>query len=153
MPNRYEREIEEILRNMDETEPRQRLGDRIRAFNRRAPRSPRPRGPRTRLTRSEVLFVSGIVLALIGAGIAYYNQQAGIVSGIVSGAAFLVLLAGLIVEYRFRFRGYRSPSPWGGTVIDITPRRRHNPFSAIATQFRIIRLKWRYWRNRHMGRG
>ena len=41
MPNKYEREIEEILRNMDRPEPKPGLGNRIRAFNRPRPRRPR----------------------------------------------------------------------------------------------------------------
>lgn len=148
MPNRYEREIEEILRNMDQAEPRQRLGDRIRAFNRRPPRS---RSPRMRVARTEVFFILGIMLALAGAAVAFYQNQAGTVSGILSAGAFVVLLVGLILDYRNRFRGYRPSSPWQANVIDITPRKSRNPFSAIATQTRILRLKWRYWRARQGG--
>ena len=40
MPHKYQREIEEILRNLERTEPRQDLGERIRPFTRpAAPRS------------------------------------------------------------------------------------------------------------------
>src|SRR5437879_13821173 len=37
MPNKYEREIEEILRNLERTEPKGGSGQRV---NRRAPRKP-----------------------------------------------------------------------------------------------------------------
>ena len=62
MPNKYQREIEEILRNMERTEPRQGLGDRIRAFNR-----PRPRPRRElhwALNASETCILIGIALVL-----------------------------------------------------------------------------------------
>ena len=39
MPNKYEREIEEILRNLDQSAPKPRLGQRLRRKTTPRPRS------------------------------------------------------------------------------------------------------------------
>src|SRR5215831_17627153 len=76
MSNRYQREIEEILRNMERTEPkptfRERLNMRMRGQPRRPePMRPRPAAPSLHLnfTTSEWCFIAGILLALVAAGI------------------------------------------------------------------------------------
>ncbi|HEX9412801.1 MAG TPA: hypothetical protein VF916_04805 [Ktedonobacterales bacterium] len=151
MPNKYEREIEEILRNMDRADQSQTLGDRIRAFNRPSPKT-RLRGPRMRLrlSSSESLLLVGLMLALVGAGIAYYlggpiSGTSAYLGGLIGVTAFVCVLTGLIVGWRARF-GHRSPAMWRGQTV--TPPRRLHPLSAIGTQLRIMRLKWRYWRSR-----
>lgn len=147
MPNRYQREIEEILRNMERTEPRQGLGERIRAFNRPRP-APR-RGPRVTftLTRIETLLLLGIAFAFVATGIAYYANGATYISGGFAVAGFIAIVLGLVIAWNERFRGGSRPT-WRSNVVDMTPPRHRNPFSAIATQWRIFRLKLRYWRNR-----
>lgn len=155
MPNKYEREIEEILRNMERTEPpRQGLSDRIRAFNRPRPRP--QRGWRTPLNATEALFVISILLALAAASLTFYLQQVVIanlpvigditVNGILALGAFIALVAALFRGWRDRFRIGSSTPSWRGNVVDMRPRR--NPFNALMTQFRIFRLKFRYWRTR-----
>lgn len=151
MPNKYEREIEEILRNMDRTEQGPSIGDRIRAFNRP---SPRPRTPRPRLSlrlrTQDALLLAGIVLALIGAGTSYYlgaplDGPVAYATGIIGLAALVLLIAGLVVGWRARFR----PAPvstWRDERP--TPIHRFHPWSLITTQLRIMQLKWRYWRTR-----
>lgn len=145
MPNRYQREIEEILRNMERTEPRQGLGDRIRAFNRPRP-APR-RSPRFTLTRVETLLLLGIACALVATGLDFYNSAPTYISGGFAVAGFIAIVLGLLIAWNERFRGASSPA-WRGNVVDMRPPRRHNPFTAIATQWRIFRLKFRYWRTR-----
>lgn len=155
MPNKYEREIEEILRNMDRTEPRPGLGNRIRAFNRpreRAPRQSRIAGP-----SSEVLFLIGIVLALIAAGLTFEASGDVLlgpvsINGVLAVVGFLFLAAGLVVGWRGRFRPLTAykPTSWRGDNIVELPRRR-GPLSALATQVRILRLKLRYWRMHRLG--
>lgn len=154
MPNKYQREIEEILRNMERTEPHQGIGDRIRAFNRPRP-NPRPRRDfHWALNTSETCILIGIALALLAAGIAYYLQSDLFIpvlrlslNGIIAVAAFAFILAGLVVAWRERFGFGRRQPMWRGNVVDMTPHRR-GPFHAIATQYRIFRLKLRYWRTR-----
>lgn len=176
MPNKYEREIEEILRNMDRPEPKAGLGNRIRAFNRPRPRRPRHFGA-FGLTPCEVFLLSGILLILIGAGFRYFygvNQPTfgflanDALTGIVALLGFLLFLVGLVIGWRSGFSGSRFPSTsWRSTtnyasappagsngsgtenkVVRIQTRRNRNPFSAIATQIRILRLKIRYQRIR-----
>jgi hypothetical protein len=151
MPNRYQREIEEILRNMDRPDQGQKLGDRIRAFNRPA-RRPRLRGPqmRLRLDLSEGLFVVGIALALVGAGIAFYfgaptHTLPAYVGGAIGVAAFLCIMTALAIGWQERF-GHRGRPMWRGQTVE-RPRQLR-PFGGLSTQIRIMRLKWRYWRSR-----
>src|SRR5215831_21061884 len=130
MPNRYEREIEEILRNLDHTEPKAGLSDRLRAFNQR-PKPGRPRPSfRLSLSRTEVLFLLGIACALIGAGITFYFQAPNLVSGLFALVAFAAILLALVYEWSDRFRGV-PPKVWRGNVVEMTPRRR--PFSGLMT--------------------
>jgi hypothetical protein len=145
MPNRYEREIEEILRNLDRTEPKAGLSDRLRAFNQR-PKPERTRPSfRVSLSRTEVLFLLGIACALVAAGIRFYFQSANTVSGMFAVVAFVAILLALVYEWSDRFRG-APPKVWRGNVVEMTPRRR--PFSGLMTQLRILRLKLRYRRMR-----
>ncbi|WIG61578.1 MAG: hypothetical protein OJF49_004326 [Ktedonobacterales bacterium] len=155
MPNKYQREIEEILRNMERTEPRQGLGDRVRAFNR--PRERAPRAPRLSLTRVEVLYIVGIALIMIAAGLTFYASGQFFIfetiplSGILAVLGFITLVLGLLLGWRERVGGPSPsrPAPWRNNVVEMTPRR--GPFSAISTQFRIMRLKLRYRRMRGHG--
>ena len=150
MPNKYEREIEEILRNMDLDDHGQSLGDRIRAFNRPTTRT-RPSGPRLRLrlNSSEAFLLIGVVLALVGAGMNYYFGFVSVglyatIAGLVAVVGLACVLMGLIIGWLDRF-GHRAAPTWRGA--EPQPRRGFAPFRAIATRFRIMRLKWRYWRS------
>ncbi len=147
MPNRYEREIEEILRNLDRTEPRQGLGERIRAFNRPRP-APRRPAARLSLSRVEALLVLGIACALIAAGVAYYSNTQTYISGGFAVVGFIAIVLGLVIAWNERFRGAPRPTWRGGNVVPMKPPRRRNPFSLLVTRVRIVRLKLRYWRTR-----
>lgn len=163
MPNKYEREIEEILRNMDRTEPRPGLGNRIRAFNR--PRERTPRQTRIAAPSSELLMLVGIVLALIAAGLAFEAGDVAIagvpITGVLAVVGFICLAAGLVVGWRGRFRPLTAaqPTTWRNDqttwrddkVIEMTPRSRRGPFASLNTQVRILRLKLRYWRTHRRG--
>jgi hypothetical protein len=170
MPNKYEREIEEILRNLDRPEPKPGLGNRIRAFNR-----PRPRRPRrvwdVGLSISEVLLLAGIAVILLAAGLAYFygpRQPTFLgdipLAGWLSIIGFALFVAGLAFGWRRGFNSGRvGTSSWRGTnptnftsnnssgdgkVVQMHGRRSRNPLSAVATQIRILRLKMRYQRLR-----
>jgi hypothetical protein len=151
MPNKYEREIEEILRNMDRADQGQSLSERIRAFNRPARRT-RPAGPRVRLRMkpATAFLVLGIVFALVGAGLSYYfnhpdSTPLTYLIGAIGVLAFLSFVCGLFIGWSERF-GHAASPMWRGQRSS-TPRRLH-PMGAVVTQFRILRLKWRYWRTR-----
>jgi hypothetical protein len=144
MPNRYEREIEEILRNIDRTEPKQGLGDRFRAFNNRPKASRAPRRFHLPLDGTDLLFLLGIALALVAAGITFEGGDFPTpITGGIAIAAFVVIVCALGAQWMSRFRGPSMSKQWRGNVVDLSTRR-HNPFSGIVTRFRIIRLRFRY---------
>lgn len=147
MPNRYQREIEEILRNMDQAEPKHGLTDRLRRFNQPRPiRERRP--PRLTLSRTEGLILLGIVLALVAAGLTFYwDQGATTVTGIIACVALGVIAVAVFSEWALRLGGPRGPKTWRGNVVEMRPRSR-NPFRMIATRWRIIQLRMRYRKTR-----
>lgn len=105
---------------------------------------------RLRLDASEGLFVAGIILALAGAGIAYYfggptSTLPAYLGGVIGVIAFVCLVTGLVIGWQERF-GHRSPPMWRGQTVE-RPRALR-PFGGLGTQIRIMRLKWRYWRSR-----
>src|SRR5262249_49130843 len=162
MPNKYEREIEEILRNMDRTETRPSIGERIRAFNRPRRRS-HARWSGTSLSWTEILFLAGVFFALAAAGLTFYaGGQVPIlldwltVNGLLATIAFLCIVVGLVLGWRDRFRGITPSLPanrtWRGAsaesnIVELRPARR-GPIGALITWLRLIRLKLRYWRRR-----
>jgi len=101
--------------------------------------------------------VLSILLTLAAAALTFYLGQVVIVrvpvveeitvNGILALGAFIALVAALFRGWRERFRLGSSTPAWRGNVVDMHSHRR-NPFSALTTQFRIFRLKFRYWRTR-----
>lgn len=158
MPHKYEREIEEILRNMELAEPRRGVGERVQASQRPTTRA-RLRGPSMnfRLTSSESLLLVGVLLTLVGMCFAfYYGNLANPVSGLFGVAAFAAVIGGLVLGWISGRRPVYPPS-WrsagssaGSTskVVEMRPRRR-GPISELVTRIRILRLKMRYWRSRN----
>src|SRR5437588_11592281 len=129
MPNKYEREIEEILRNMDRTETRPGLGSRIRSFNRPRPRPQRPRGTwNFFLNASELFMLLGIALILLAVGIAYYYGAKqptffgdNPLSGWLGLVGFILFVVGLAFGWRRSFRGGRvGTSGWRGNDFNNT---------------------------------
>lgn len=92
-----------------------------------------------------------IALALVAAGLAYYLNGPRVVSGLVGLAALVCFLVAIIAGWRDRFRP-QPKATWGRTpYVEIRPISR-NPFSAIASQMRIWRLRMIYRRSqRHDG--
>src|SRR5262245_19582956 len=124
MPNKYEREIEEILRNMEQTEPKPSFRERLNMRKRRAPRRlkamrPRPPQPsfRPNLSTSEWYFAVGILLGLVAAGWAYADHGNGnLLSGFLAILGFFCVLAGIIIPWR---ESTRPPRPmWRGETLE-----------------------------------
>ncbi|HUY76263.1 MAG TPA: hypothetical protein VMV29_05805 [Ktedonobacterales bacterium] len=167
MSSKYQREIEEILRNMDPDTPKSAVGDRIRNFQR--PR-PRRQGPSLSLASLSLwLLLLSVLLLLAATGLAFYEGAPTLLSGGFGVAAFVVFLLALVVGWRDRFRGSsvtmtigRRPqapqSPFtpyddGGAGIvnadPTTPRPlRRNFLDGLRTRLRLMRLRTRY-RQRH----
>lgn len=151
MPHKYEREIEEILRNMEQSEPRRGSSERIRSMPRPASSPARARGRPTtsiQLTSLELLMALGIFLALVAAGIAY-TVGSSLVTGAIGVAAFAVFAFACVAGWLEHSQGARGPRVWRGTPTEPAPisMRQRGFFSEVATQARILRLKWRYWRS------
>jgi hypothetical protein len=144
MPNRYEREIEEILSRMEESEPRRGFGDRIRPLQR--PPSRARSLPSFNISFIEILMLLSIFLTMIATGIAYFNGVADLITGIIGVVALVLFVVALVVGWRDRFRP-QPKSQWrGSTYVEVTPIHR-NPFSAIATRIRVFRLRMQYRRS------
>jgi len=143
MPNKYEREIEEILRNLEQTEPKAGVGQK---FNERLRRKPAPRvRPRPSntfsltLTISDWLLLTAIGIALIAGGYAFIDGQT-IVTGILAIVGLVCVV--LVAFSQFVFRP-RRPSAIRYSNATITPLRR-GPFHTLRTRWNLFMLKVRY---------
>lgn len=155
MPNRYEREIEEILRNMERTEPKPTFRERLNMRMRGQPRQPEPLRPRParpslsfNFTNSEWCFLVGIFLALVAAGIAYLNagHLGNVLTGFLAVLAFICIIMGIVSPWRESRRPIYGRS-WSG---ESNPPRSSlpRPFRFVVTQWKILQLRMRYRRNR-----
>nr|BBH91203.1 hypothetical protein KTC_59540 [Thermosporothrix sp. COM3] len=150
MPNRYEREIEEILRNLEhsdaETGAQRTPAYRSRKrFDSYASKQSRPHF-NLRLSKTDWLLLIGILCALIGGGFAYArpHDYADLYTGIFATIATLCIF--LVAFSHFLFRPHRPRSYRYGNVT-ITPLRR-GPFDQIRTQWNLLMLKLRYRRKK-----
>lgn len=151
MPHKYQREIEEILRNMERTEPESDLGERIRPFAR--PRPPRPRVSFVpQLDLPTGLIVLGILIALVGSGLAYYQVGATLISGIIALAGFTLFLVGVSLGWWARFRGVTGANvsprslrrpPRSENVVRLRPPR-STPFSRMLSNIRMRQMRKRF---------
>lgn len=138
MSNKYEREIEEILRNLERTEPK--VG-----FGRRAGVRPRRKARRgmsvPHFNFAEWCLILASVAALFAGGWAYaYGSGKGdLLTGIVAVIGFifvaLVALSPFIAKPR-----YSSPS---SRYHNVTPLR-SNIFGRFGTSWHLLVLKLRY---------
>ncbi len=149
MSNKYEREIEEILRNLERSEP---AGG---AERRHSPRMPRRTGPRRslslpRLTFPEWCLLIAVVAALVGGGWAQaaHSLDGGgtLITGIIAliGAVCLVLVATSNFIARPR---YQTPASRYNNVT----RLPGNPLRRMATSWHLLLLKMRYRRRNKRG--
>ena len=165
MPNKYEREIEEILRNLERTEPKGGFGRRG-SGRMHGKASVRRSLPTLRLSFSEwCLFIASLA-ALCAGGWEYaqvYVQHVRLDGQVVS--AIIVPLGGniitgilaligavciaLVVITPFLVRPRTSSS--SRRYNNITPLRRSNPFSSLGTRWNLLMLKLRYRKRRDPG--
>jgi hypothetical protein len=147
MPNKYEREIEEILRNLEQTEPKAGIGQK---FSDRIRRKPTPRmRPRPRssfsltLTTSDWLLIIAVSIALIAGGYEFLYGRPTEFTGILAIVGLVCIV--LVAFSQFVFRPRRPASIRYGNAT-ITPLRR-GPFHTFRTRWNLFMLKLRY-RNR-----
>jgi hypothetical protein len=147
MPNRYQREIEEILSRMEDSEPHRGPGDRTRPFQRPPARARTL--PSIHLPFANLLLLVSVALRLIATGLAFYNGAANLLTGILGAIALLLFIVGLIVGWRSYGRP-RSTSQWRGSnsaYVEQQPTPIHrNPLSALITRIRVFRLRRQYRR-------
>ncbi len=150
MPNRYEREIEEILRNLDNAESRTTRGPRSAQRNRRKAGGSgnRPRGfPTIHFGLAEWFLLIAVVTALIAGGYAYAQTTpdhlgSNLVTGVLAIISAICLLLVLITPLLSR-----SPRSSRYAPMKVTPISR-NPLSNLATRWHLFVLKLRYRRRR-----
>ena len=141
MPDRYEREIEEILRNLEQSEPgtKQNVNERRRQRVTPPPR-PRPRmrtTPAPTLSTVEWLLIVAVVLALVAGGYAYI-MDADLVTGVLAVISFVCVV--LIACSQFVFRPRQTTKTGYGNVTRI----RRGPVNDIKSRWQLMRLKMRY---------
>jgi hypothetical protein len=147
MPNKYEREIEEILRNMERTEPKpglgRRFGGRVRQKSGSRTNVRKPGFPSLHFGVSEWCLVIAWGAALFAGGWAFAQGSADLITGVVAviGAACLAIV--VILPFMTRSR-YPTQSAGYGNV---TPMRR-NPLSSVSTRWNLFLLKLRYRRRK-----
>jgi hypothetical protein len=147
MPNKYEREIEEILRNMERTEPKPGLGQKLGGRIRRKTDSRSNVRKRADLSLhfgvSEWCLAIAVCASLFAGGWAYAHGNADIFTGAIAviGAACLAIV--LILPFMSRSR-YPAQSGASGKVTPI----RGNPLNSISTRWNLFMLKLRYRRKK-----
>ncbi|GCF07989.1 hypothetical protein [Dictyobacter arantiisoli] len=145
MPNRYEREIEEILRNLDPIDPKvgktQKFGAK---FRRRPAPNLRPQPARSaswNLSLSERLLLGAVICAMLAGGYAFLAGP-NIITLIVALIGFIGIV--FVALSQFVSLPQRTQSVRYGNVT-ITPLRR-SPWSTIKTQWNLFWLKLKYRR-------
>jgi hypothetical protein len=144
MSNKYEREIEEILRKYDDGRPT--VSERIRAMNQR------PQGSRRMWSFSfstDTLMALGILVALVAAAmrwlIASPNNTLELTIGLLAVAGFALIAGSLLYAW---IRHNRHPVPmWRGQPLNQGgggPRR--TPFSNVRTRWNLLKLRTMYRR-------
>ncbi|HEU5374840.1 MAG TPA: hypothetical protein VFV38_05345 [Ktedonobacteraceae bacterium] len=135
MSNKYQREIEEILRNLERTEPKAGFG---RKAGGRLRRKPRRRISLPHLTFAEWCLVLASVAALSAGGWAYAYKVGNGVTGIIAliGTLFVVLVA---------LSSFLVKPPYSSSrrYNNVTPLR-SNIFSRMGTSWHLLMLKLRY---------
>ena len=144
MPNKYEREIEEILRNLDQSAPKPRLSQRLRRKTAGRPRVRQRSLPAFNFALSEWCLIIAWVAALIGGGWAYAQHSGA--GDLFTGSLALLGLGCLALVVVLAFAP-QSRYPGQARAGNVTPLRR-NPLSSLSTRWNLFRLKRRYQRRK-----
>ncbi|HJT59883.1 MAG TPA: hypothetical protein VJ761_25455 [Ktedonobacteraceae bacterium] len=147
MSNKYQREIEEILRNLEKTEPKASIGQKIGGRLRRKTelRSPKRRRsmPSFHFSTSEWLLIIAWFAALLAGGWAFAHDGADLFTGVVAVVGAVCLVFMLILPFVSRSSYATRPGPYG----NVTSLRR-NPLSSLTTRWNLFLLKLRYRRRK-----
>jgi hypothetical protein len=137
MPNKYEREIEEILRNLERSQPKAGFGQRVGGRMRRSAGTRRSM-PAIHLNFSEWCLIIAGAAALAAGGWAYANGG-NLITGIIALVGLmcvaLVALSSFLVERRSASSSTR--------YNNVTPLR-SSPLRRLAASWHLLVLKLRY---------
>lgn len=142
MSNRYEREIEEILRKMDDGGRPPTMSERVRAMNNRRPTPIRRAQP---ALRPEFGLLAGAIIAF-GAQTARWilqtpNPTQDMIIGIVTLVGFALFVLTLVWGW---FGGNRTArAGWRGAPLGGQQR---GPFASLRTRVNLWRMKFGYRR-------
>src|SRR5258707_8429428 len=139
MPNKYEREIEKILRNLERTERKARFGQRINNLPRRAPGASRSVSL-PRLGFTEWCLIIALVAALAAGGWADANDATLITGAIAVIGAVCILLVALSNFLPKPKPRYQAPT----TRYNNVTRLPGNPLRRLTTSWHLMILKLRY---------
>lgn len=139
MPNKYEREIEEILRNLERTEPKARFGQRVSGRIRRKA-GPRRSLSLPQLSASEWFLVIACVTALAAGGWVQSQHDLG---NAITGAIALISVACIMLVAISNFVGRPRYQSSSARYNNVTPIRR-NPLRRVVTSWQLLMLKLRY---------
>lgn len=140
MPNKYEREIEEILRNLERSQPRTGFGQRIGGRMRRGVGARRSI-PAIHFSFSEWCLIIAGAAALAAGGWAYTNG-----GNLITGILALIGLVCVALVALSSFLVGRGPASSSMRYNNVTPLR-NNPFRRLTSRWHLLMLKLRY-RNR-----
>ncbi len=145
MPNKYEREIEEILRNLEQADPNAVVGQKFgEQFRRKSGSNMRTRQSRSfswNLSTSEWLLLIAIVATLVAGGYEYI-VEANILTLILAIIGIVCVVGVALSQFFLQPRRVRS-TRYGN--VTITPLRQ-TPWSALKTRWNLFKLKMRYRR-------
>src|SRR5947209_7143333 len=135
MPNKYEREIEEILRNLEHTEPKARLGQRLRRRSDVRVNRGKLSLPSFNFGISEWCLLIAWIAALVAGGWAYaqhtiIDSGANDITGSIAIIGAICLLVVVILPFVAQSRYSARPARYG----NVTPMRR-NPLSSLSTRW------------------
>jgi hypothetical protein len=141
--SKYEREIEEILRKLDDGRP-PTMSERARP---QANRKPTPIRPRTQMSlRPEVGILAGILIAFAAQTVRWIAQPApntmmdmGIGAAALLGFAIIVLT--LVLHWTGGNRG--AATGWRGAPLD---RQGGGPMNGLKSRWNLLRMRTSYRR-------
>lgn len=141
MPNKYEREIEEILRNLERSESKTGFGQRVSGRMRHRTGARRSMSI-PQLNFSERCLAIAIIAALCAGGWAYAHDSGDLITGVIAlvGAVCVALVA--LSSFLAR---PRSSSP-AGRYPNVTSIHK-SPLRRLGASWHLLMLKFRY-RNR-----
>lgn len=152
MSQKYEREIEEILRNIDDARPT--VSDRIRAMNQRPPRRSSP----SFSFNTDTLLGIGVLLAFVAATLRWIAQPIPadlqppstlmeILVPLIAAVGFVFILVALLMAW-LRPRGPNQVA-WRGEIVNRGGGGRsggRSPFTNMRLRMNLMRMRVGYRR-------